>query len=155
LHQALFISFYVGLLPLLFASPFAGVLVYYWLEYLPPNDVYTVTLLPDYLSFITAALTFSVWLFLEKKTLPRPYLIIFLMVTLLFWINVTWQYALAPQAGEFFWIRTIKVIGFAVLAAQMLSTRARIEAFIWAFVLSVSYYSIPSAIKVLVSGGSG
>jgi probable O-glycosylation ligase (exosortase A-associated) len=82
-------------------------------------------------------------------------LVTLLMTALLLWVNVTSLYALVPQAAAFQWDRTIKVIGFAILTAQMLSTRARLEAFIWAFVLAVTYYAIPSAIKVIVSGGSG
>jgi probable O-glycosylation ligase (exosortase A-associated) len=96
-----------------------------------------------------------IWLIREKKTLPRPLLITFLMIALLLWENFTWLYALAPEAGAFEWDRTIKVIGFAILTALMLSTRARLEAFVWVFVLSVIYYSVPGAIKLVVTGGSG
>jgi putative inorganic carbon (hco3(-)) transporter len=143
-------------MPVVLVSPFAGVLTYYWFDYLPPAQVYLDTLLPDYFSFAIAALTFFIWLLREKKTLPRPLLIMLLMAALLVWVNVTTYYALAP--GEwctFKWNRTIKVIGFAILTAQMLSTRARLEAFVWALVLSASWYAIPSAIKVAVSGGAG
>src|ERR1051325_8755244 len=155
LHEALFILLYLGLLPTVRVSPFAGVLVYHWLDYLPPNDVYAATVVPDNISFITGALTFLVWMMREPKALPRPVWIVLLMGLLLIWINFTWQYALVPDAGEFFWIRTIKVIGFVILTTLMLSSRARLEAFVWTFVLAVAYYAVPSAIKVLVSGGSG
>jgi putative inorganic carbon (HCO3(-)) transporter len=155
LHQILFIALYLWILPQVLISPFTGVLLYHWLDNLPPDDAYTVTLLPGNLSFITGALTFLVWLVREKKMFPRPLLITLLMVALLGWINVTWQFALVPSAGEFEWNRTIKVIGFAILTAQMLTTRARLEAFIWVFVLTVIYYAVPGAIKLLVSGGSG
>jgi probable O-glycosylation ligase (exosortase A-associated) len=155
LHQILFLTFYLGLLPAVFISPFAGALLYHWLDYLPPDEVYLGAVLPGYVSLTTGALTFVVWLFRENKTLPRPLTIILLMAALLVWINVTWRYALVPEAGSLQWDRTIKVIGFAILTAQMLSTRARLEAFLWALVLSVAYYAVPSAIKVFVSGGSG
>src|ERR1051325_6763069 len=155
LHEALFILLYLGLLPTVRVSPFAGVLVYHWLDYLPPNDVYAATVVPDNISFITGALTFLVWMMREPKALPRPVWIVLLMGLLLIWINFTWQYALVPDAGEFFWIRTIKVIGFVILTTLMLSSRARLEAFVWTFVLAVAYYAVPSANKVLVSGGSG
>jgi putative inorganic carbon (HCO3(-)) transporter len=155
LHEALFLAFYLGLLPIVLFSPFTGVLLYDWLDYLPPGDVYSETLLSNYLSLTVGALTFFVWIVREKKTLPRPLPIILLMVALFLWVNVTWYYALAPAAGTFFWNRTVKVIGFAILTTQMLSTRAQLEALVWAFVLSVVYYSVPSAIKVIVSGGSG
>jgi probable O-glycosylation ligase (exosortase A-associated) len=78
-----------------------------------------------------------------------------LMVALLIWMNITWQFALAPWAGAGKWDRTVKVIGFAILTAQMLSSRVRLEAFVWAFVLAATYFAVPSAIKLIVSGGSG
>ena len=155
LHQALFLAFYLGLLPAVLVSPFAGVLLYNWLDNLPADDVYSNTLVSGYVSFAVGALTFFAWLVREKKTLPRPVLVTLLMVVLLLWINVTSLYALVPQAASFQWDRTVKVIGFAILAAQMLTTRARLEAFVWAFVLVVTYYAVPSAIKVIISGGSG
>lgn len=155
LHQALFLLLYLGLLPALPFFPFIGVLLYHWLDYLPPDQVYTLTLFPGYLSLITGGLTFLGWLMVEKKAWPRPALIALLMAALLLWINVTSLYALAPEAAAFKWDRTVKVIGFAILTAQMLSTRARMEAYVWTLVLSASYFAVPSAIKVLVSGGSG
>ena len=155
LHQALFLAFYLGLLPAVLFSPFVGVLLFDWLDYLPPDAVYTDALFSDYLSFVIGALSFLAWLIREKKTLPRPLLVTLLMAALLLWVNVTSLFALAPQAAAFQWDRTVKVIGFAILTAQMLSTRARLEAFIWVFVLAVTYYAVPSAIKVIVSGGSG
>jgi len=155
LHQILFLVIYIWVLAMVPISPFAGVLLYHWLDNLSPDDVYSVTLIPGYISFVTGALTFLMWLIREKKTVPRPLLVMFLMIALLIWQNFTWLYALAPQAGAFEWERTIKVIGFAILSAQMLSTRARLEAFVWVFVLSVVYYAVPGAIKLVFAGGSG
>jgi hypothetical protein len=154
IHQILFIALYLWTMVMVVISPFTGVLLYNWLDNLPPDDVYLVTLLPGNLSFLTGALTFVLWIFKEKKTVPKPLLVTILMVAILFWVNVTWFYALVPQAGEFEWNRTIKVIGFAILTAQMLSTRVRLEAFIWVLVLSATYFSVPGAIKLIVSGGS-
>ena len=37
----------------------------------------------------------------------------------------------------------------------MLSATGAARGMVWAFVLTVVYYSVPSAIKVIVSGGSG
>lgn len=155
IHQALFLFLYLGLLPTVLFYPFIGVLLYYWLDYLPPDQVYTLTLFPGYLSLITGALTFLGWLTVEKKTWPRPALIALLMAILLLWMNITSLYAWVPDAAAFKWDRTVKVIGFAILTAQMLSTRARMEAYVWALVLSASYFAVPSAIKVIISGGSG
>src|SRR5205814_1659317 len=142
LHQLLFLFMYIWLLVSIPISPFVGVLLYNWLDNLPPEEVYSVTLIPGYMSLAAGALTFLVWLVREKKILPKPLWIMALMLLLLAWENVTWLYALAPAAGEYEWDRTIKVIGFAILAAQMLSTRARLEAFAWVFVLSVLYFAV-------------
>jgi putative inorganic carbon (hco3(-)) transporter len=155
LHELLFLAFYLGLIPIVLVSAFAGVLIYYWLDYLPPDFVYSVSLLPSYLSFTIGALAFVIWVVREKKTPPRPFLVPSLMIALLLWVNVTSLTALVPSQATFEWTRTVKVIGFAILTAQMLTTRARLEAFVWAFVLATIYFAVPGAIKVIISGGSG
>lgn len=155
LHQFLFLSMFLFLLPQVIVSPFVGVLLYHWLDNLPPDEVYTLTLIPGYIALITGALTFLGWLFREKKVLPEPLLLISLMASLLIWVNVSWLYALVPAAGAFEWDRTFKVMGFAVLTALMLSRRLRLEAFVWVMVLSAAYYAIPGAIKFIISGGGG
>jgi putative inorganic carbon (hco3(-)) transporter len=155
LHEALILALYLGLFPFIFMSPYAGILLYYWLDWLPPNAVYSDTMLPDNFSFLVGAVTFFMWLIREKKTIPRPMAVIALMSLYFLWFNVTWHFALDPGDGAFHYDRTIKVVGFAILTAQMLSTRARLEAFVWVFILTVIYYSVPSGLKVLVSGGGG
>lgn len=155
LHQILFLVIYLGLLPTVLVSPFAGVLMYKWLEDLPPDRVYSATLLPVDLSFVVGVLTFLLWLVRERKAIPRPSVLFFALVALLIWINITSLWALAPAAAAFKWDRTVKVIGFAILTAQMLRTRARLEGLIWVLVLTVAYFAVPGAIKTIVSGGAG
>jgi probable O-glycosylation ligase (exosortase A-associated) len=77
------------------------------------------------------------------------------LVALLIWVNITSFFALAPDAAAVKWDRTFKILGFAILTAQMLSKRERLEGFVWLSVLCVAYLAIPAAIKTLVSGGSG
>lgn len=155
LHEAIVLALYLGLFPFIFVSPYAGILLYYWLDWLPPTSVYNDTMLPHNFSFLVGAVTFCVWLAREKKTVPRPVLVIALMSMYFIWFNVTWHFAVDPVDGALHYSRTIKVVGFAILTTLMLSTRPRLEAFVWVFVLTVIYYSVPSAIKVIVSGGGG
>ncbi|HJU17014.1 MAG TPA: putative O-glycosylation ligase, exosortase A system-associated [Stellaceae bacterium] len=155
LRQVLFVLAYLGLLPAIIPSPFTGVLIYKWLEYLPPDSAYSVSVLPDRLSFTVAGLTFLFWLIREKKTLPQPPLLMVMLVVFFVWINLTTWFALVPAAAEFKWDRTVKVIGFALLTAQMMRSRSRIEAFIWVQVICVAYSAIPGAIKTVLTGGGG
>ena len=144
-HLSLFVALYLGLLPVVSVYPFAGALLYHWLDDLPPDLVYS-PLLPDYLSLTIGALTFLAWALRERKTLPRPFTVMFLMIVLLAWMNVTWHYAQAPGAGALKWDRTLKVVGFAALTAQMLSTRARLEPSSgrWFSLLFIIPYRAPS-----------
>ena len=155
LRQTLFLVTYFGLLPTILLSPFAGVLIYKWLEYLTPRDAYFVTLLPDQLSLAVGALTFVMWLFREKKTMPRAPLLIGLLIAFFLWTNFTSLFALVPDAAAFKWERTAKVIGFSILTAQMMSTRARIEAFIWVQVICIAFSALPGALKTISWGGGG
>jgi putative inorganic carbon (HCO3(-)) transporter len=153
LHQILFILAFLCLLPAIAASPFVGTIVYKWLEYLPPETAYSVNLLPDRLSYFVAAMTFLFWFLRERKDLPRPPLLILLLIMYFLWINVTTYFALVPAGALWQWNRTVKIIGFAVLTALMLRNRWRIEAAVWILVLCVGYSAIPGAIKTVVSGG--
>lgn len=155
LRQTLFLLTYFGLLPTVIMSPFAGVLIYKWLEYLTPRDTYFVTLLPDDLSLVVAAFTFLMWLVREKKTLPRAPLVLGLLIAFFLWTNFTSLFALVPDAAAFKWERTVKVIGFSILAAQMMSTRPRLEAFVWVQVICVAFSAIPGALKTISWGGGG
>ncbi|HVC54908.1 MAG TPA: putative O-glycosylation ligase, exosortase A system-associated [Stellaceae bacterium] len=155
LRQTFFLLTYFGLLPTVVLSPFAGVLIYKWLEFLPPSDAYYVTLLPDDLSLAVAAFTFLMWLVREKKTLPRAPLVLGLLIAFFLWTNFTSLFALVPDAAAFKWERTVKVIGFSILAAQMMSTRPRLEAFVWVQVICVAFSAIPGALKTISWGGGG
>lgn len=153
MRQMLFLLMYFGLMPAILVSPFAGVLVYKWLEYLSPGDVYYVTLLPDKLSFVIAAITIAAWILREKKSLPRAPFIFILLIVFFIWINFTYLFALVPD--QFKWERTVKVIGFSIVAAQMMSSRSRIEAFAWVQVLCIAFSAIPGALKTIYWGGGG
>ena len=155
LRQILFLVTYFGLLPTILLSPFAGVLIYKWLEALPPRDAYFVTLLPDQLSLAVGALTFAMWLFRERKAMPRAPLLMGLLIAFFIWINFTSLFALVPDAAAFKWERTVKVIGFSILVAQMMSTRPRLEAFIWVQVICIAFSAIPGALKTIYWGGGG
>src|SRR5690348_7746998 len=120
LRQALFIVAYIGLLPTVALSPFAGVLIYKWLEYLPPSMAYYVTLLPNQLSFIVALLTFVIWLAREEKKVPQAPLVLIVLILFFVWTNFTSLFALVPDEAAFKWERTAKVIGFSILVAQMM-----------------------------------
>jgi putative inorganic carbon (HCO3(-)) transporter len=136
-------------------SPFSGTIIYKWLEYLPPDSAYSVSLLPDRLSYFVAALTFFVWLLREKKDMPQPLFLVLMLILFFLWINLTTWLALVPAGADWQWNRTVKVMGFALLTALMLRNRWRIEAAVWIQVLCVGYSAIPGAIKTIVSGGGG
>jgi putative inorganic carbon (HCO3(-)) transporter len=155
LSQLLFLVVFLGVLPAALISPFAGALIYKWFEYLPPAHTYSVTLIPGNLSFFIGALTILVWLAQEKKTVPRPPALFHGLIALLVWVNVTTFFAVVPEAAVVKWDRTVKVLIFSILMAQMMSQRVRIEAFLWLVVACTAYFAVPGAIKTVVSGGGG
>ena len=155
MRQILFLLTYFGLLPTIVISPFAGVLIYKWLEYLKPVEAYSVTMLPDKLSFAIAGLTILMWLIREPKSLPRAPLVFFLLITFFLWTNFTSLFALVPDAAAWKWERTAKIIGFSIVASMMLSTRARIEAFVWLQVICIAFSAITGALKTIYWGGGG
>src|SRR5258708_17020200 len=143
MRQLAFVIAYLGSIPTVFLSAYAGALVYKWLEYIPPIPNYHSTLPTEQTSLLIGALTFLVWLFKEKKALPPPRLLFLLLAVFWICVNATTLYALAPEAAAEKWERTVKLIGFALLTAHMTSSRVRLEAFVWVFVFCTAWSAVP------------
>ncbi len=69
------------------------------------------------------------------------------------WMSVTTVFALAPDHSTPLYVRTLKTMVLALGVATLANTPARIQATVWALVLSVGYYGIRGGGFVLLTGG--
>lgn len=151
-----FFLVFISSLPLIFISPFNGVLIWYVFSL---GNFHTMIFGPfaglNY-AYVIAILTCISWAISrsEKLQLPMTPLVV---LTLLFsvWITFTSWLALAP--GEAVWIKwsTVQKILFMCLVGYALSTtQQRINQLIWAVILSLGFWGVKGAVSSILHGGA-
>jgi probable O-glycosylation ligase (exosortase A-associated) len=151
----LFLVVFMASLPLIFVSPFNGVLIWYVFSL---GNFHTLTwgfLSNLYYAYIIAILTCVSWLFCrgEKKRLPlTPVVILTLLFSL--WMTITSIFAVAPATlvwGK--WALVHKMLFMALLGYALTTTRQRVNQLIWVVVLSIGVWGAKGAILGLLRGG--
>jgi putative inorganic carbon (HCO3(-)) transporter len=146
---------FISSLPLIFVSPFNGVLIWYVLSI---GNFHTLIYGPfaalNY-SYLVAILTCLSWLISrsERKQIPLTTLVV---LTFLFsiWITITSFFALAPDAGVWYKLIIVQKILFMCLVGYaMTTTRSRMNQLIWAVVLTLGAWGVKGAILGILRGG--
>jgi putative inorganic carbon (hco3(-)) transporter len=151
----LFLLVFMASLPLIFVSPFNGVLIWYILSL---GNFHTLTwgFFRNFsYAYIIAILTCISWLFCrtEKERLPLTPLV---TLTLLFslWMTITSIFALAPEADVWAkWTFVHKMLFMALVGYALTTTHERVNQLIWVVVLSIGIWGVKGAIGVLLLGG--
>jgi putative inorganic carbon (hco3(-)) transporter len=155
MRQLLFVFIYLTLLPTVLVSPFVGMIAYKWLEYMPPGQVYYAFAIPEQTSFVMAAAALGAWVIVDKKRVPHPLWLFGLLVAYFLWIQVTTYFAVQPDAAYIKWDRTTKVLLVSIVLSIMLTSRMRLESFVWTLALSIGFFACSGAVKTILSGGGG
>jgi probable O-glycosylation ligase (exosortase A-associated) len=146
---------FVASLPLIFISPFNGVLIWYIFSL---GNFHTMVFGPfatlNY-AYIIAILTCISWAIsrTERLNLPITPLVV-LTLLFAFWITFTSWFALVP--GDDVWIKwsTVQKILFMCLVGYALSTtRERLNQLIWVIVLTLGLWGVKGAISGILHGG--
>lgn len=148
--------FFVWMFVLTLLAPFVGVLSMVVLNYLSPERSAYGLLGNLNFSMIFGVATLVSAVLVDRKKQNPVHPISILIGIFLIWICVTTQFSWVDSevVGEK-WSRTFKVIGFSLFSITLISTRVRLEAFIWVIVLCISYYVFTGAAKTILSGGGG
>jgi probable O-glycosylation ligase (exosortase A-associated) len=152
---AFFLAF-ISSLPLIFVSPFFGVIIWYVFSL---GNFHTLIWGGPFSSlnyaYIIAILTCMSWLFAqsEKKQLPITPLVI---LTLLFslWITITSWFALAPPEDVWTkWLTVQKILFMCLVGYALTTTRERLNQLIWAVVLTLGFWGAKGAVGGILHGG--
>src|SRR6266849_889632 len=151
-----FLLIFLSSLPLIFVSPFYGVLMWYVFSL---GNFHTLTwgfLDNLYYAYIIVILTCISWVFspTEKKQLPLTPLVV---LTLLFsvWMTITSYFALAPAEDVWDrWIAVHKVLFMCLVGYALTTTRERVNQLIWVVVLAIGVWGVKGVISVVLHGGS-
>jgi probable O-glycosylation ligase (exosortase A-associated) len=151
-----FFMVFVACLPLIFVSPFNGVLAWYVFSL---GNFHTLIWGGPFAglnyAYVIAVLTCLSWCFsrTDQKRLPITPLVI---LTLLFsiWITFTSWCALAP--GEDVWSKWItvqKILFMCLVGFALTTTRERLNQLIWAVVLTIGLWGVKGALSSILHGG--
>jgi probable O-glycosylation ligase (exosortase A-associated) len=151
------IAFIVGLLvmlPFAIGRPHIGALLWCWTAMLVPNAYVYGIAAPIRFNLIVVLITLIIWvLSKEPVRVPMNRTIVLLIIfgilgtiSALFAIgteNIAWEH----------WERFSKIILFAVVVGALFNSRGRIEALIYAIILSVGFHGVEEGLKFIVTGG--
>ena len=151
-----FFMAFVASLPLIFVSPFYGVLTWYVFSlgnfhtliwggpFSALNYAYVIALLTCLSWFLSRA---------ERKQLPITPLVV---LTLLFsvWITFTSFFALAPSEDVWNkWTTIQKILFMCLVGYSLTTTRERLSQLIWVVVLTIGIWGVKGALMSLLHGG--
>jgi probable O-glycosylation ligase (exosortase A-associated) len=150
----LFFVVFVASLPLIFVSPFNGVLIWYILSLGNFHRLTWGFFANLNYAYIIAILTCVSWLFsAEKKRLPlRPVVILTLLFSL--WMTITSIFAVVPATSVWDkWTIVHKMLFMALVGYALTTTRERVNQLIWVVVLSIGFWGVKGGIWGLLHGG--
>jgi probable O-glycosylation ligase (exosortase A-associated) len=143
----------IAVLPLIWRAPIVGVLAWIWISLMSPQrEVYGF--LRDFeLNLVIAAFTALTWIASKERKLVPINAMTMLMVVFGLWTSVTSYLALDPAFSFDAWQRTLKTLLLGLAIITLVNTKARIQAVIWTFAISLGYYGVKGGGFVLLTGG--
>jgi probable O-glycosylation ligase (exosortase A-associated) len=151
--------FVVGLvcaaLPFILFRPFLGLLVYYWLAYMRPQNMAWSSSRDMPLS-LWVAIAMVVGLFLavgrERLLTIRPQTILLILLGL--WISLTVMTAVVPEMSQVVYGQYWKAIAVSVIATGLVRDRRRLRWVTLVVVVSVGFLGAKRGLIGLVKGGA-
>lgn len=134
-------------------STVIGLLAWIWVSLLSPQREVYGFLAGFEINFYIALLTMTCWLFSRERKIFPINGVTGPMILFGIWSVVSTAYALAPEMSGPLLVRTLKSLVLALAVATLANKQARIQATVWALVLSVGYYGVRGGGFVLLTGG--
>lgn len=153
----LFLLVFISCLPLVFVSPFYGVLIWYVFSL---GNFHTLTwgMLGDlHYAYIIAILTCFSWAISRKEPKKLPFTPL-VTLTLLFsiWVTITSFFALGPSDDVWRqWELVQKILFMCLVGYALTTTREQVDQLVWAVVFSIGIWGVKGTISVAVHGGIG
>jgi probable O-glycosylation ligase (exosortase A-associated) len=134
-------------------TPIVGLLAWIWIALmLPQREAYTF-MSGLGLNFYLAVLTVLSWAVWKERRVPPPNFFALALLVFGLWCSVTTYAAIDRDHAYVMWDRWMKSIVLALAVYMMADTRARVQAVLWAVVLSLGYYAVKGGLFSLATGG--
>lgn len=132
--------------------PFVGMILWAWFSLLTPHQMaYGAFGIP--LNMVIAATTLVAVILHGEAARFRFDWITFWLVCVAVWLFVSQANSLDPENSAIYFDRFIKTLLFTILCAQLATSRLRVHALIWAFVLSIGFFAAKGAVFTLATLG--
>lgn len=143
-----------GSLPLIFARPWVGILVWSWLGYMNPHRLAWGFAYDFPFSLLVGLTTLAALVFYRgpKKIITIPLNIYW--YTWIFWMNISTLLALDRAKSSVEWDRTMKIQLFAILTMVLIRTRRQVDALVWMIVLSLGFFGVKGGLFSILTGGN-
>jgi len=145
---------FVGLLPICFIRPFAGVLVWTWFSMMQPHrETFGFSFSFSFNMYI-AIVTFIALITSKEKNTPMYNTPIILMLIFFIWSCFTLIFALDPvQSWVFFNLTPSRVYIYIFMLVLLVNSEERMIALIWMVVVSLGYYGASLGVSGILAGG--
>lgn len=135
-----------------FRHPFVGLLAWAWFTLMSPHQMaYGVYGLP--LNVVIAAATIVSLAVRGEFRRFRPDARLILIGALAFWIALSQNFSLNPEASAVYVDRFLKTLAFVALCLLAANTKLRIHALIWTLVIAMGFFAAKGAIFTIVNLG--
>jgi putative inorganic carbon (HCO3(-)) transporter len=144
----------LSLIPLILSRAWLGILAMAWIGYMNPHRLcYSFAFSFPFFSSLAALTLLAALISREPKRIPirRE---VFVLLTLVLWMNVTYLVALNPQGATLEWKRTMPTMAFMFMTLVLINTAERIIALVWVIALSFALFGVKGAIFTVLTGGS-
>lgn len=134
-------------------SPFVLVLGYVWVDNFVPQEVSYGLLRGLPVSQVVAMGAIGAYLLLDRRSPPRPNVVMLLTLLMGAWITLTNFWAVSPDDAWVKWDWAFKNVLLSAFIPFFLRSRVQVEAFIQVYIGSALVHIMPIGIKFLLSGG--
>lgn len=143
-----------GLLPFVLQRPYWGILLSTWLGYMNPHMLCYGFMLSMPVVMIVALTTMVGFLVSneEKRMLWSREIIV--LTIFIAWMCITTVFALNPGMAQDQLIKVIKIQILTFMALLLLTSRAKVDLFVWVIVLSLGFFGIKGGLFTIANGGA-
>ncbi|MDZ7627768.1 MAG: putative O-glycosylation ligase, exosortase A system-associated [Parvularculaceae bacterium] len=132
--------------------PFAGILVWAWFSLMTPHQM-AFGVFGLQLNLIIALVTILAIVINGEAFKFRIDAITGWLLAVMVWLFVSQANSLDPENSLEYFDRFTKTLLFAILCIQTATSRLRLHALIWVFVLSIGYFAAKGAVFTIVTLG--
>lgn len=148
---ALFIA---ATLPIIFAQPYAGLLVWSWLGYMNPHRLtYGFAYSFPWVELVAIVTLVSLLVSKESKRI-EPSATVILMILFFAWVTVATFFAAQSAVAWPKWEEFGKTLIMVFVTLMLVKHRRRVHWLIWMIVISLGFYGLKGGIFTIVTGGA-